>query len=54
MLEARGQWRDRGITGKDMEIIIGRLRAHGLSTDHLDIRCEQRDAERGWERRRPR
>jgi TorA maturation chaperone TorD len=54
VLEAREQWRDRGITRKDMEIIAERLRAHGLSADHLDIPCEQRDAERGWERRRPR
>lgn len=54
VLEAREQWRNRGITDKDMEVIAGRLRAHGLAADHLDTPCEQRDAERGWEHRRPR
>ena len=50
---AREKRAQAGLSEKEMAFIAKRLRKNGLATDHLAIPPEQRDAERGWERKLP-
>lgn len=51
--KARHDRAARGVTAEDMEIIARKLREKGLSTEHLAIAPEERDAAMGLEKKTP-
>lgn len=48
LASARHRQVEKGVTDDDLAEIRKRLEARGLTTDHLAIPYEQRDAARGW------